>query len=360
MNYILKRLNILKNYDIIGLVIYMILRMPTYCKDFKCSADKCSDNCCIGWEIDIDPSSAEYYKKVEGDFGKRLRESISFGEVCSFKMNGERCAFLNEKNLCDIIINLGEEALCQICRDHPRYFEWYSAVKEGGVGLCCEEGARLILSQTEPFSTYDTPCNDEGDDSYDEDLYDCLLWARGEIISLLENERLPLDSRLFSALLFAHKLQYNVDNSRYDKTESVVTCEKMALDMEKVISSFSALEVIDEKWSDYIKMLCEKASQTEKSVSHCKEENKSVDRYLKNIAVYFIWRYFMKSVYDYEVYQKVLLAVLSTLFIERMFSQAYLDGEELTLENCSILAKNYSKEIEYSEDNLAAVMNFDL
>ena len=334
--------------------------MPTYCRDFKCSADKCSDNCCIGWEIDIDPSSAEYYKNVSGDFGKRLGENINCGEVCSFKMNGERCAFLNEKNLCDIIINLGEDALCQICRDHPRYFEWYSAVKEGGVGLCCEEGARLILSQRSPFSTYDTPCDDEGDDGYDEDLYDYLLWARCEIISLLENESLPLDSRLFSVLFFAHRLQYNVDNSRYDREKPVTVREKITLDTEKVIRDFSALEIIDEKWGDYIKMLCEKASQTEKFVSRCKEENKSIDRYLKNIAVYFIWRYFMKSVYDYEVYQKVWLAVLSTLFIERMFTRAYLDGEELTLHKCSILAKNYSKEIEYSEDNLCAVMNYKL
>ena len=27
---------------------------PSYYKKFKCIADKCHHNCCIGWEIDID------------------------------------------------------------------------------------------------------------------------------------------------------------------------------------------------------------------------------------------------------------------------------------------------------------------
>ena len=40
------------------------------------------------------------------------------------------------------------------------------------------------------------------------------------------------------------------------------------------------------------------------------------------------------------------LSVVSTLFIERMFVHAYLEGNELTLELCSELAKNYSKEID--------------
>ena len=118
----------------------MIFRVPFYYNTFKCIADKCSDNCCIGWEIEIDSDTAEYYKSVGGAFGKRLSENIS--EENSFILKGERCPFLNEKNLCDIIINCGEEHLCQICRDHPRYFEWFADKKEGGIGLCCEEAAR--------------------------------------------------------------------------------------------------------------------------------------------------------------------------------------------------------------------------
>ena len=76
--------------------------MPSYCKDFQCIAAKCKDNCCIGWEISIDASSAEYYKAVGGDFGKRLKENIAWGDDTSFILKNERCPFLNKQNLCDI------------------------------------------------------------------------------------------------------------------------------------------------------------------------------------------------------------------------------------------------------------------
>lgn len=338
----------------------MILRMPSYCKNFKCTADKCSDNCCVGWEIDIDPSSAEYYKSVGGAFGQRLRKNINCGEVCSFKMNGERCAFLNDRNLCDIIINLGEDALCQICRDHPRYFEWYREVKEGGVGLCCEEGARLILSVKEKFTTYDLPCDDEGEDGYDEELYDYLLFVRQKIIDLFEDESLSLNTRLFSALSFAHKMQYNVDNCRYEKEEPIIAGESLTVDMKKIIDKFMSLEIIDNNWEVYIKRLSEKFMETEKVIEENKTPDKRISRYLQNIAVYFIWRYFMKGVFDEEIFSKVWLSVISALFIERMLVLSYIEGEDLTLEKCSILAKNYSKEVEYSEENLREIRNAEL
>ncbi|MBQ7296081.1 MAG: flagellin lysine-N-methylase [Clostridia bacterium] len=330
----------------------MILRMPSYCKNFKCTADKCSDNCCIGWEIDIDPSSAEYYKSIEGAFGERLKKDIAFGETCSFKMKGERCAFLNENNLCDIIINLGEDSLCQICRDHPRYFESYSAVKEGGVGLCCEEAARLILSQTEKFSTYDMPCDDEGEDGYDEELYDYLIFVREQIIRLIEDESLPLKQRLVSVLCFAHKVQDNVDNFRYEKEDPFIVSKGLSIDMRKIKERLLSLEIIDNRWEVYMSRLSKNYGETERLICENKEPDETVSRYLQNIAVYFIWRYFMKAVFDEEIFSKVWLSVISTLFIERMFVHAYIEGNDMTLELCSYLAKNYSKEIEYSEENL--------
>lgn len=333
----------------------MKLRMPTYCKSFKCTADKCRDNCCIGWEIDIDPSSAEYYKTVGGDFGNRLKENITSGDVCSFKMKGERCAFLNENNLCDIIINLGENALCQICRDHPRYFEWYSAVKEGGVGLCCEAAAKLILTQTEKFSVFETDCDDEGEDDYSPELYDYFLFARQQIISMLENEELPLSVRLSSVLSFAHKVQENADNYCFIKENITVSDSSLNIDMKNIARSFLELEIMDESWREYRQKLYDNIEQTQKLIDASSAHAEAVSRYLQNIAVYFIWRYFMKGVFTEEIFSYVFLCAVSVLYIERMFILSYLDGKKLTADTCSILAKNYSKEIEYSFSNLQTI-----
>ena len=81
----------------------MLLRVPMYYKEFRCIADKCQDSCCIGWEIDIDEDTFDYYKSVEGEFGTRLRTHMVSEDVNSFVLekNGW-CPFLNEKKLCDI------------------------------------------------------------------------------------------------------------------------------------------------------------------------------------------------------------------------------------------------------------------
>ena len=50
---------------------------PQFYDKFLCTGDKCTDNCCIGWEIDVDEDSLERYKQVGGELGKRLRENIS-------------------------------------------------------------------------------------------------------------------------------------------------------------------------------------------------------------------------------------------------------------------------------------------
>ena len=42
----------------------MFVMIPEYYNKFKCIASKCSDNCCIGWEIDIDSKTYEKYKML--------------------------------------------------------------------------------------------------------------------------------------------------------------------------------------------------------------------------------------------------------------------------------------------------------
>ncbi len=55
----------------------MLLKMPAYCESFRCIAGACRDSCCIGWEIDIDPETAAFYDRVEGELGARLHAGMS-------------------------------------------------------------------------------------------------------------------------------------------------------------------------------------------------------------------------------------------------------------------------------------------
>ena len=334
--------------------------MPDYCKNFRCIADKCRDNCCIGWEIDIDAHTAGYYKTVGGSFGERLKNNINDGEVSCFRLCGERCPFLNENNLCDIIINLGEDRICQICRDHPRYFEWYADRKEGGIGLCCEEAARIIVTGEENFSTYEIPCDEEGCDDYNEELFNMLSFARDEIISTLENESLSLRERIYTVAVYSEKIQTMADNYIFTPMPitdaDIPTNEKS--DIKSFLESFTVLEPIDANWEEYLGKLIASSDRLSENLS---SETDKYDTYLKNIAIYFIWRYFLKGVYDEEILSKVRLMAVSIAMIKLMYLEAEFSEEMPDAEKCSMLAKNYSKEIEYSQENLDKIydMTYD-
>lgn len=131
--------------------------IPDYYPRFRCIADRCRHNCCIGWEINVDADTYALYTALDGDFGDRLRRGIVHGGQPCFRLHeGERCAFLNEQGLCDIVLTLGEDALCDICTDHPRFRTYIGDDLRLGVGLCCEAACRLILDSPVRFIDADT------------------------------------------------------------------------------------------------------------------------------------------------------------------------------------------------------------
>lgn len=313
--------------------------MPSYCTDFKCSADRCSDNCCIGWEIDIDGKTAEFYSGIKGDFGARLKENISHGDCTSFILKGERCPFLNDRNLCDIIINLGEKNLCQICSDHPRYYEWFGEIKEGGVGLCCEEAAKLILTAEKPaeFSVTEIP-NEEGDE-YDESLFGLLFAARDMIFSVLSDEGTVIKERVAKILSFAEQLQINIDNYNDIVPEEYEMLKSEKGDMLSVLKSLTLLEPIDEKWTEYL--ACIIGSYEDRIVGA------EFSFYQRNLLIYYIYRYFLKGVFDGEILSKVKLACVSTAVISYIVS-----GENADFTETVNICKLFSKQTEYSQENI--------
>ena len=102
---------------------------PHFYDKFVCTAGDCPDTCCAGWQIMIDEDSLEKYKSVQGEFGKRLHNSINWEEEC-FCQNDRRCAFLNDGNLCDLYKALGPDALCDTCRLYPRHTEEFEGLRE--------------------------------------------------------------------------------------------------------------------------------------------------------------------------------------------------------------------------------------
>ena len=122
----------------------MKVYFPSYYRDFKCIADRCRHSCCVGWEIDVDDGTVEVYEGLGGELGREIRSHIS-GGVIGMCSDG-RCPFLDSRGLCRIISSLGEEYVSDICREHPRFYHSVGGRVEGGIGISCEEAARIILS----------------------------------------------------------------------------------------------------------------------------------------------------------------------------------------------------------------------
>ncbi|MBO2517663.1 MAG: hypothetical protein CW338_10445 [Clostridiales bacterium] len=131
----------------------MNIYVPDYYDEFRCTASACRHTCCAGWEIDIDEESLERYEKLQGQIGERVRASISREGEPHFRLTPEeRCPLLNENGLCDLYTACGAESLCQICTDHPRFRNFFTERVEIGLGMVCEEAARLILSRPRPMT----------------------------------------------------------------------------------------------------------------------------------------------------------------------------------------------------------------
>ena len=152
----------------------MKLRVPDYYSEFSCIADKCKDSCCIGWEIDIDEDTHDYYRHIEGAFGEKLRKNMYITEDgdYSFRLKEHgRCPFLNSRNLCDICIELGEEALSEVCTEYPRFAIEYEDVLQKCLSLSCEEVGRILFTREEPMKYVEMELAET--DYFDDDMYKC-------------------------------------------------------------------------------------------------------------------------------------------------------------------------------------------
>ena len=112
----------------------MILKVPSYYEKFHCIADQCKDNCCYGWEIDIDEGTMDYYRSLGGELGKEITSHIREGEENTMIMREDGyCPFLNEKGRCNI--HAIRPGICRLfplgrCYDGEGGFQYFLQIYE--------------------------------------------------------------------------------------------------------------------------------------------------------------------------------------------------------------------------------------
>ena len=345
---------------------------PSYYKHFRCIAGSCSDNCCIGWEIDIDPTSDAFYRSITGDFGRRLQHEIQRDESgAQFILKGERCPFLNEQNLCDIYIHLGQPALCEICTQHPRYHEWFGDWKESGVGLCCEAAGRLIFSQEEPASFELVEIHEDPSDLVYEEAFSALFIARETAFSLVQNHSLPFAQRLVLLLNYGEDLQSALNWQDWESIRSIaadyrdeafLSAETFAMptpqgcsSMKQLLTFLSQLEPIDPQWPSLLLSIREQLQELLSARNAFRSTWLRWQQDMEQLAVYFLFRYFCKSLFDEDFRSKTLLIVCACIIISLLDVECFQRKQTFSLEDRIFTAKQFSKEIEYCTENLEAL-----
>ena len=332
----------------------MPVRTPDYYARFRCTASAYTDNCCIGWEIDIDASTLAKYNAVQGDFGARLRQNIAQSVTPHFILQGERCPFLNAQNLCDIFKKLGENSLCEICTQHPRFYEWFDDTTEIGLGLCCEAAATLVFENEQP-----TAFVTKGESGAENPL----LSLRDAAMCLVQDRRFSIADRMAKLLAFGDAVQRSLEKGVLPTAPQIPDnlCRPQFSDAE-VFAAFEALllfyetlEPIDAGWRPRLAQLRAQLPQllAQRAAFDAFYAPRSYE--YEHFLVYFLYRYFMKAAADGDVLGKVQMAVASAAVVRLLDIECFVRTGDFTFGNRVSVAKSYSKEIEYSEKNLAAL-----
>lgn len=314
----------------------MFVTVPDYYNKFVCIAENCPDNCCIGWEIDIDTATYEKYKNVTGSLGMSLKNNIVLSDdgCYSFKLTeNERCPFLDKNNLCKLIIEKGEDFLCDICREHPRFHNCFGNRRETGIGIGCIAAAEIILSQKDKVK-YITYQNNESEYKvdYDKNFLQFLIKIRKEIFDILQNRHKNMNQRLIEMLLYGEKVQAELDGVP-ELEMSEIICEKPIYDDYKKL--LEKLIPLNEQWKN--------AAENLKFKSTLKI---NITEY-EQIAVYFIYRHFLSAVYDRDIISRIKLTIIFCLTILWI-------PDNYSLAEKACLA---SKEIEYCSENIDLLLD---
>ncbi len=307
---------------------------------------------------------------------------VNDGEDNIFVLKNGNCAFLNENKLCDIYNELGEDSLCYTCKKYPRYMEEFGNLREIGISLSCPEAARIILGDSNKVE-FELSENDEFITSYndiDAMLFIELMQCRNIIFNILQNRNIDLNIRAAIILNFAKEVKdkINEDNlislktikERYldknfinktssDLDKNISNKEQWYNDMEEYFHMFKSLKHINN--NDPLgldKVLCYIKSSAENKDIYLDKYKKFNNFYkdnmykFENILAYFVFRYFMKAVFDYDVAAKVKTAVVSYLMIKQLCIVRWVESGDLSDEDMVDISHTYSKDIEHLEENI--------
>lgn len=223
-----------------------------------------------------------------------------------------------------------------------------------------------------------TEDEDYFDEGIDEEVLSEFLECRNIVFNIIERNDLDLGTKVALALEFVKEVQNKIDLGDMDEIPELMEEYR---DENFINTLIKELEDFKGKESIKHKNLCEYLN-VYKKIKHINSNDplglgkalkyfegneefylrkyKEFNEYykenlykFKNILVYFIFRYFMKAIFDYDVSAKIKLAIISTLMIKELAVVRFIENNnEFTEEDMVEVSRIYSKDIEHSDENI--------
>lgn len=184
--------------------------VPDYFETFSCKCGDCRHPCCIGWKITV--SRDEYFKLIGLPCSDELRRRIDVAfRICDIPSPEDfaeiapnwygKCPMLDERGLCSLQCECGEENIPQVCRLYPRSIRKHGDHAECFLASSCEGVTELLISGDQPLGFYEKelplqPSEKlfESQESPEADY----LRLRHTCVDIIENREYPLTQRLMN------------------------------------------------------------------------------------------------------------------------------------------------------------------
>ncbi len=225
------------------------------------------------------------------------------------------CPLLREDGLCRVVLELGEDSLCDTCHMHPRFYKYIEDLELCGVGLSCEESVEKLLAT-------------EGDQ---------LLFTIEDDDGEFTAEDRPVLENIFDLLA----LGINPAICQFTLNHSIHYCQEL-------VTVYKKTEPIDEEWTKQLAHLDAMMSSTEASTTMDLLKADTIDvSALNKVYQYILYRQ-IDMLAEYSLESLVRYAFDATVFIALLTHQFGNLPEQI---------RRWSEQIEYDEDNVAFLFN---
>lgn len=331
----------------------MLFVKPRYFDNFRCIASACTRSCCVGWQIAIDDKTEEKYQQYKEDGDGFIFGAVDRDAHCFLQDESGRCAMLDGEGLCEIIKRYGEGMLCDICREHPRYYNVLSDRVEGGLGLCCITAAEDILAMDLPVQYSIGKIDDITQNEGYKNIYHFALLVREWLEELLWNEASP-----YKVEQIIKSVSRYIDDCAFDVATGLSCAEESFISLTNTgfNSDYSPLfpvslvdiEVLPrhkDGWGDFLF-----------AASRTSEKEYEGDVYAgahRRLIFYFLHRYFVTSCEDLSFASRLILA----LNLSRIILDVSIIRGASTLKEIATIASEFSESVEYSTENIYLILS---